>query len=899
MSKRNKKDEDTPDLFAENTDDQSTGPQPQSEEQTRGSGKVQGEASDSQDQEKSEDNIQAEGDGVEMTNGHDEDAPHNGLTGHGLVSVSGMYENYYLDYASYVILERAVPALEDGLKPVQRRILHSMRRMEDGRFHKVANVIGHTMQFHPHGDAAIGDAIVNLGQKELLIDTQGNWGDTRTGDRAAAPRYIEARLSRFALEVVFNPQTTEWQMSYDGRNKEPVDLPVKFPLLLAQGVEGIAVGLATKIMPHNFVELCEASIAWLKGRKPKLLPDFPNGGMMDASNYNGGQKGGRIRLRAHIETVDKRTLNISSIPYGVTTQNLIDSIIKANDSGKIKIKKVEDQTARDVNILVHLAPNTSPDVTLDALYAFTHCEVSISPNCCVIVDNHPQFISVNECLMRSTDQTVGLLKRELEIRLAELAERWHFSSLEKIFIENRIYRDIEECETWESVISTIDSGLEPFKAQLHREVTRDDIIKLTEIKIKRISRYDSFKADEVISDIEDEMADVEHNLEELTEYAIEYFRALLSKYGKGRERRTEIRTFDTIEVATVAAANQKLYVNRQDGFIGYGLKKDEFVEECSDIDDIIVFRRDGGYQITKVSEKAFVGKDILHVAVWKRSDERMVYNVLYRDGASGKSFAKRFNVTAGTRDREYDLTTGSKGSKILYFTANPNSESEIVTISLDSRSRARIKEFDFDFGELDIKNRNAKGNTVTRYTVRKVVQKSQGASTLGGLDLYYDDAVGKLNSDERGMYLGSFEGDDRILVVYRDGSYELTQYEVSKRFEADKLSLIKKFDPADVLSVIYLDGESKNYYVKRFQIDTVTVDKRFSFVTDHKQTRLEFVDAAEEPVVKFKFSGMKRGERGEQTVNIADFIDVRGRQTQGNKLGNYKKISGLKKVQSE
>ncbi len=899
MSKRNKKGEDTPDLFAENADDQATDPQPQSEQQTRGSGKVQGEAADSQDQEHNDDTVQAEGDSAETTDGQDEDGQHNGLSGHGLVSVSGMYENYYLDYASYVILERAVPALEDGLKPVQRRILHSMRRMEDGRFHKVANVIGHTMQFHPHGDAAIGDAIVNLGQKELLIDTQGNWGDTRTGDRAAAPRYIETRLSRFALEVVFNPQTTEWQMSYDGRNKEPVDLPVKFPLLLAQGVEGIAVGLATKIMPHNFVELCEASIAWLKGRKPKLLPDFPNGGMMDASNYNGGQKGGRIRLRAHIETVDKRTLNITSIPYGVTTQNLIDSIIKANDSGKIKIKKVEDQTARDVNILVHLAPNTSPDVTLDALYAFTHCEVSISPNCCVIVDSHPQFISVNECLMRSTDQTVDLLKRELEIRLAELAERWHFSSLEKIFIENRIYRDIEECETWESVISTIDAGLEPFKARLHREVTRDDIIKLTEIKIKRISRYDSFKADEVIADIEDEMADVEHNLEELTEYAIEYFRALLSKYGKGRERRTEIRTFDTIEVATVAAANQKLYVNRQDGFIGYGLKKDEFVEECSDIDDIIVFRRDGGYQITKVSEKAFVGKDILHVAVWKRSDERMVYNVLYRDGATGKSFAKRFNVTAGTRDREYNLTTGSKGSKILYFTANPNSESEIVTISLDARSRARIKEFDFDFGELDIKNRNAKGNTVTRYTVRKVVQKSQGASTLGGLDLYYDDAVGKLNSDERGMYLGSFEGDDRILAVYRDGSYELTQYEVSKRFEADKLSLIRKFDPADVLSVIYLDGESKNYYVKRFQIDTVTVDKRFSFVTDHKQTRLEFVDAAEEPVVTFKFSGMKRGERGEQTVNLADFIDVRGRQTQGNKLGNYKKISGLKKVQSE
>ncbi len=811
-------------------------------------------------------------------------------------TVDGMYELYYLDYASYVILERAVPTINDGFKPVQRRILHALRQMEDGRFHKVANVIGQTMQYHPHGDAAIGDAMVNLGQKELLVETQGNWGDSRTGDRAAAARYIEARLSKFALEVLFNPDTTEWQLSYDGRKKEPVQLPVKFPMVLAQGVEGIAVGLATKIMPHNFIELLQASINYLKGRQPNLLPDFPNGGMMDAGNYNGGLKGGKVRVRAHIDVVDKKMLSIRSVPYGVTTSSLIDSIVKANDNGKIKIKKVEDQTAAAVEINVHLAPAVSPDVTIDALYAFTECEVSISPNSCVIVDNKPAFLSVNDILKHSTDQTVSLLKRELEILLAELAERWHFSSLERIFIEKRIYRRIEECETWEAVISTIDDGLEPYKAQLHREVTRDDIIKLTEIKIKRISRFDAKKADEVILNIEDEMADTQENLDNLTEYAIGYFQALINRYGKGRERKTEIRTFDTIAVSQVAAANRKLYVNRKDGFIGYGLKKDELVGECSDLDDIIVFRRDCRYLVTRVSDKAFVGKDIVHVAVWKKGDERMVYNLLYFDAASAKTYAKRFAVTSITRDREYDHSTGAKGSRVLYLTANPNSESEVVTIALDANSRARIKNFDYDFAELAIKGRSSRGNTISKYRVRKVVQKSIGASTLGGIDLYLDESIGRLNSEERGRHLGSFEGEDKIIAFYNDGSYELSGFEFTQRFDCAAILLIKKFDPEDVLSAIHYDGGNRCFYVKRFRIEALSSGKRYTFISEHKNSRLLFITDSADPVVQFSFAARRGQAKQTMQLGLADFIGVKGWRAIGNKLGNYSSVSGIKQM---
>ncbi|MFW5762423.1 MAG: DNA gyrase/topoisomerase IV subunit A, partial [Cyclobacteriaceae bacterium] len=608
---------------------------------------------------------------------------------HESLQITGMYENWFLDYASYVILERAVPAVGDGLKPVQRRILHAMKEMDDGRYNKVANIIGQSMQYHPHGDASIGDAMVNMGQKELLIDTQGNWGDVRTGDPAAAPRYIEARLSKFALDVIFNPQTTEWQLSYDGRKKEPVTFPAKFPLLLAQGVEGIAVGLSTKILPHNFIEIIDASIDVLKGKKTNILPDFATGGLADFSDYNEGRRGGKIRVRAKIEEFDKKTLVIKDIPYGITTTSLIDSIIKANDKGKIKIKKVVDNTAKEVEILILLAPGQSPDITIDALYAFTDCEVSISPNACVIIDDKPHFLSVNEILKLNTDQTVDLLTRELEIRRNELLEKLLFSSLEKIFIENRIYRDIEECETWESVLETIDKGLEPFKGQFYREIVQDDIIRLTEIKIKRISRFDAFKADELMRKLEEELKEVEYNLANIIEYSINYFKNLKEKYGKGKERRTEIKSFENISATVVAANNAKLYVNRADGFIGTGLKKDEFVCDCSDIDDIIVFRRDGVCKVSKINDKTFVGKDIIYVAVFKKNDERMVYNMIYLDGATGKSYVKRFQVLAVTRDKEYDLTQGSRGSKVLYFTANPNGEAEIITVFLTAKSKAR------------------------------------------------------------------------------------------------------------------------------------------------------------------------------------------------------------------
>lgn len=808
---------------------------------------------------------------------------------HDSIPVTGMYKDWFLDYASYVILERAVPAIEDGLKPVQRRILHAMKEMDDGRFNKVANIIGQSMQYHPHGDASIGDAIVNLGQKDILIETQGNWGDIRTGDSAAAARYIEARLSKFALEVVFNPQTTEWQLSYDGRKREPITLPVKFPLLLAQGVEGIAVGLSTKILPHNFCELIEGSIAILKGEKTNVLPDFPTGGLADFSEYNEGLRGGRVKVRARIEEEDSKTLLIKDIPFGTTTNSLIDSIIKANDKGKIKIKKVVDNTAKDVEIQIQLAPGQSPDMTIDALYAFTDCEVSISPNACVIIEDKPVFLTVNDILQYNTKQTKALLKRELEIRKAELMEKLLFSSLEKIFIENRIYRDIEECTTWESVIETIDRGLDPFKPDFYREITTDDIIRLTEIRIKRISKFDAFKADELMRKLQEELKEVNYNLKHLNEFAIKYYENLLSKYGKGRERKTEIRAFDTIEATVVAANNAKLYVNRADGFVGYGLKKDEFVCDCSDLDDIIVIRRDGKCVVTRIQEKGFVGKDILHVAVFRKGDERMVYNLIYLDGGSGRAMVKRFQVLAVTRDREYDLTKGTKGSKVMYLTANPNGEAEIITVYLTQGAKARIKVFDFDFATIEIKGRNAGGNILTKYPVRKIQLKMEGVSTLGGLDVYYDPVIGRLNTDERGKLIGNFLGDDKIIVFYKNGDYELTSFELTNRYEASNVLLIQKFDPQKVVSCIYYDGGSKTHFVKRFLIETTTMNKKFNVISDHKNSELKVVSTEKQPQVK---AVLKKGNVDEeQEYDLDMLIDVKGWKAIGNKLSSHEVIS--------
>lgn len=814
----------------------------------------------------------------------------------GVIPISGMYENWFLDYASYVILERAVPAIEDGLKPVQRRILHAMKEMDDGRFNKVANIIGQTMQYHPHGDASIGDALVNIGQKDLLVETQGNWGDFRTGDSAAAPRYIEARLSKFALEVTFNHKTTEWQLSYDGRKKEPVTLPIKFPLLLAQGVEGIAVGLSTKILPHNFCELLQASIDQLKGKKVELYPDFPTGGMVDVSAYNNGMRGGRVRVRAKIEEFDKKTLLVKDIPYGVTTGSLIDSIVKANDQGKIKIKKVVDNTAKDVEVSIQLAPGVSPDITMDALYAFTDCEVSISPNACVIVDDKPLFLPVEEILAYSTEQTMELLKQELEIKLSELESSWHYSSLEKIFIENRIYRDIEECETWEAVLETIDKGLDPYKKLLRREVVQDDIIRLTEIKIKRISKFDGFKADEYIKGLEDQIEETKNYLANMVEFTINYFSELLKKYGKGKERKTEIRTFDTIQATMVAVANQKLYVNREEGFVGYGLKKDEYVGECSDIDDIIVFRENGTFTVSKVQEKAFVGKDIIHVAVFKKGDDRMVYNLIYQDGPGGMYYVKRFAVTSVTRDKEYDVTKGTKGSKILYFTANPNSEAEVITVTLSPNSKARKKVYDFDFAEIAIKGRGAQGNIFSRYRVKGIKFKEKGASTLGGRDIWYDETIGRLNTEDRGTYLGNFDGEDTILVIYKDGSYELTNFEITNHYEYDKIELIRKFNPKRPLSVVHFDKKSKNHYVKRFLIETTTQGKTFSFISENPGAKLEYVSLHPEPEIIVHKKDAK-GVKSEEQIRLDEFIDVKGWKALGNKLGGVEvvKIVGVKK----
>lgn len=825
-----------------------------------------------------------------------------------IITLKGMYQNYFLDYASYVILERAVPSIFDGLKPVQRRIFHSMKNMDDGRYHKVANIIGNTMQYHPHGDAAIGDALVNLGQKDLMIDTQGNWGDVRTGDRAAASRYIEARLTKFALEVAFNAQTTEWQLSYDGRKKEPINLPMKFPLLLAQGAEGIAVGLSTKILPHNFIELIKASIKLLEGKNVKIYPDFQNGGLIDVSAYNNGKRGGKVKVRARIEQVDKSTLAIRELPYGVTTSSMIDSIIKANDKGKIKIKKVTDNTAKDVEILIDLAPGISPDVTIGALYAFTYCEVSISPNACVIIDDRPHFLTVEELLRVSTENTKELLRRELEIRKHELEEKLHFASLEKIFIEKRIYRDIEECETWEAVLETIDVGLRKYvvtpsekpktndkRLRLLRDVAEEDLIRLTEIKIKRISKYNTFKAEEQIAKLEEELQQVKHDLAHLTEYAIAYFQSLLEKYGKGRERCTLITTFDAIEATQVVANNAKLYVNRKEGFIGSSLKKDEFVCDCSDIDDIIVFRKDGKFQVTRIADKTFVGKNIIHVAVWKKGDERTTYNMAYVDGKSGRSMVKRFNVKAITRDREYDLTKGHKGSRLLHFSANPNGEAEVISIQLSQTCSAKKKIFDFDFAELAIKGRASQGNILTRYPVKKVTLKEVGKSTLGALKIWMDSVSGRLNKEERGVYLGAFDTGDLLFAIYKDGSYEMMEMDMNKRFEVSDIVHIGKFDPKDVVNIVYYDGERGWTMVKRFLIETSTLDQRFSFLTEHRSTRLLFASLDAEPKIKYYMRGSNGREDFE--LEVADFIDVKGWKAKGNKLAD-KKISGVKEVKS-
>jgi topoisomerase-4 subunit A len=807
---------------------------------------------------------------------------------HELVSLDGLYENWFLDYASYVILERAVPRIEDGLKPVQRRIMHSLKEMDDGRFNKVANVIGNTMQYHPHGDAAIGEAIVNIGQKDLLLETQGNWGDVRTGDGAAAPRYIEARLSKFALEVVYNPQTTEWQLSYDGRKKEPVTLPVKFPLLLAQGVEGIAVGLSTKILPHNFCELIKASIDVLKGKNPKIYPDFATGGYADFTEYDQGYRGGKIKVRAKIEIADKKNLVIREIPFGTTTVSLIESIVKASEKGKIKVKQVVDNTAKDVEVLITLQPGQSPEVAMDALYAFTDCEVSISPNACVIVDGKPAFMKVNDILKRNTEQTVKLLKQELQIRKAELMESILFSSLERIFIENRIYRDIEECTTWEDVIKTIDKGLKPHKKKFYREITTDDIVKLTEIRIKRISRYDAFKADELLRNLEKELKDTEHHLKHLTDYAIGYCQGLLDKYGKGRERRTEIRSFQSITAIEVIANNQKLYVNRADGFVGWGLKRDEYICDCSELDDVIAIRRDGKALVSRISERTFMGKDILFAGVWKKGDDRMVYNMIYSDGKSGKAFVKRFTMPGIIRDKEYDLAQGDPNSRVHYLSANPNGEAETVEVKLNPSSTARKKVFEFDFADLEVKGRGARGNTLTKYPVRRVDLLQAGKSTLGGLELWFDPAPGRLNKEGRGKRVGKFNGDDTILSVTTSGNYKITGYDLTTRFEPEKTILVEKFNPKRVITAVHWDGQSKQHFVKRFLIETLTPDKEFNFIAESIGSRLEYVSTAEEPEIDIEV--VKGKDRKKETMNLAELVDVKGWKALGNRLSQHRVV---------
>ncbi len=799
-----------------------------------------------------------------------------------ITRITGMYKDWFLDYASYVILERAVPAIEDGFKPVQRRIMHSMKDLDDGRYNKVANIVGHTMQYHPHGDASIADAMVQIGQKDLLIDTQGNWGNILTGDRAAASRYIEARISKFGLDVVFNPKITEWQASYDGRRKEPVNLPVMFPLLLAQGGEGIAVGLSTKILPHNFIELIEASIKHLQGKRFTILPDFPTSGIADFSNYNDGNRGGKVRVRAKIAQLDKTTLVISELPFGTTTSSLIDSILKANDKGKIKVKKIEDNTAAEVEILVHLPSGLSPDKTIDALYAFTSCESSISPLGCVIEDNKPLFIGVSEMLRRSTDNTVDLLKQELEIKLGELEEQWHFASLERIFIENRIYRDIEEQETWEGVIAAIDKGLQPHITHLKRAVTEDDIVRLTEIRIKRISKFDIDKAQQKIDALEAQIAEVKHHLAHLIDYAIAYFTRLKNDYGEGRERKTEIAVFDDVDATKVVIRNTKLYVNREEGFIGTSLRRDEYVGDCSDIDDVIVFTKDGNMMVTKVDSKTFIGKDIIHVAVFKKKDKRTIYNMIYRDGKKGPSYIKRFAVTSITRDRAYDLTNGNKGSTLLYFSANPNGEAEVVSINLRQAGSIKKLKWDIDFADILIKGRASKGNLVSKYPIKRVELKEKGVSTLKPRKIWFDETVQRINVDGRGELIGEFRGEDQLLIINQSGVLKTAAPEVTMHFDKDMI-VLEKWEPKKPISAIYYNGEKELYYVKRFLVEHE--GREDSFITEHPNSQLELVSTDWRPMAEVVFAKERGKDRKENLeINLETFIDVKGLSAQGNQL---------------
>ena len=805
--------------------------------------------------------------------------------GDSLIRVSGMYKDWFLDYASYVILERAVPSIEDGFKPVQRRILHSMKDLDDGRFNKVANIVGHTMQYHPHGDASIADAMVQVGQKELLIETQGNWGNILTGDRSAASRYIEARLSKFALEVVFSPKITKWQSSYDGRRKEPINLPVKFPLLLAQGGEGIAVGLSTKILPHNFIELIDSSIKCLKGQKFTLFPDFPTSGIMDVSNYNDGLRGGRIKVRAKISQFNKNTLVISQIPFSTTTSSLIDSILKANDNGKIKIKKIEDNTANDVEVLVHLPSGVSPDKTIDGLFAFTSCETSISPLGCVIEDNKPLFIGVSDILKRSTEHTRELLKLELEYKKGDFESQWHYASLERIFIEKRIYRDIENVDTWEGVISAISDGLKPYIAHLKREVIEEDIVRLTEIKIKRISKFDINKAQLKIESIEAELEKIAHHLKNLTEFTVDYFKNLKTVYGKGKKRKTEIRVFADVDAKKVVIKNSKLYVNREEGFIGTSIKKDEFVEECSDIDDVIAFTDDGKMMVTKVDSKKFISKNIIHVAVFKKKDKRTVYNMIYKDGKKGNSYIKRFSVTGVTRDKMYDLTNGTEDSKTLYFSANPNGEAEVVLVVLRQTGSIKKLKWELDFADLEVKGRGVKGNIVTKYNVNKIEFKEKGLSTLKPRKIWFDDTIQRLNVDDRGELLGEFKSDDSLLIVQQSGVLKTIKPDLNMHFPEDMI-VIEKWIIDKPLSVIYYDGIKDRYFVKRFIAGIQNVDQQF--IPSGSKIQLEMISSDWKPVIEISFSKTSKGLRDDLTQEIGELIGIKGIKALGNQLSSYK-----------
>lgn len=826
---------------------------------------------------------EASSNGENTENSHSDYKPVNRFDASAVHHLSGMYQNWFLDYASYVILERAVPHIEDGLKPVQRRILHSMKRMDDGRYNKVANIVGHTMQFHPHGDASIGDALVQMGQKDLLIDTQGNWGNILTGDRAAAPRYIEARLSKFALDVVFNPKTTDWQLSYDGRNKEPITLPAKFPLLLAQGAEGIAVGLSSKILPHNLNEICDAAICYLKGEPFQLYPDFPTGGSIDVSKYNDGQRGGVLKIRAKIEKLDNKTLVIKEIPFSKTTVTLIDSILKAIEKGKIKAKKVDDNTAAEVEIQVHLAPGVSSDKTIDALYAFSDCEINISPNCCVIEDNKPCFLTISDVLRHNVDYTMGLLRKELMIRKNELDEQLFFSSLEKIFIEERIYKDkkFENAENMDAAIEHVDNRLEPYKKNFIREITRDDILRLMEIKMQRILKFNKDKADDLIARIKDEIKGINHDLAHMVEVTINWFTFIKNKYGANFPRRTEIRNFDTIEATKVVEANEKLYINRTEGFIGTGLKKDEFVCNCSDIDDIIIFYKDGKYKVIRVADKIFVGKNILHVQVFKKNDTRTIYNVAYRDGRQGYTYMKRFNVTAITRDKEYDLTQGKPGSKILYFTSNPNGEAETIKVTLDSSPTLKTIFLNRDFSQISIRGKSSRGYLLSKKPVHRISLKDRGHSTLGGLKVWYDPDVNRLNYDEHGTFLGEFNDDEKILIVLDNNDFYLTSFDVNNHFE-NNIKIIEKWNPNKIWTAVLFDADNQGYpYIKRFTMEALK--KKQNFVGENPNSKLVILTDQVYPRIKVNFGGLD-AYREPMEIDVEEFIMVKGFKAKGKRI---------------